>query len=128
MKASRFLLAGTVFFSAACSVHPHPVKTFPTVARSSTWSGGDGSSLEEAISFPLARSSADGVPMEWRWISERYPEFRKTAHAIVEEDSRLYDVLEISTPGGETRTFWFDVTTWFGIGRPVADSPGTGPF
>lgn len=77
-------------------------------------SGGDGSSADDAVLFPAARSSSDGVPLERRWIAERFPGYHHATQRLIEHEGRLYDVLIVTTSDGEPHRVWFDMTSWFG--------------
>lgn len=90
---------------------PHRVETPPTTY----YAGGDGSSIESAITFPHATSSADGVPLEYQWLAEHYPGYRRTRQSSLTVDGRRYDMLKIVTPDGAQRTVYFDMTSWFGM-------------
>ena len=79
------------------------------------YAGGDGSSLESAITFPHATSSADGVPLEYQWLAEHYPGYRRTRQASLTVEGRQYDMLKIITADGAHRTVYFDMTSWFGV-------------
>jgi hypothetical protein len=86
-----------------------------TSSGNSYYAGGDGTSFEQAVLFPEAKSSMDGVPLETKWIREKYPNARKESQAIVNHNGRLYDQITIVTADGAEKELYFDMTTWFGM-------------
>lgn len=110
-------LAAALLVCASLACHAAPAPKLTPVAQlpdRAYFSGGDGSSADCAIFFPNARSSSDGVPLERKWIAERFPGYRKASQRLIEHEGRLYDVLVVTTAAGEPHPVWFDMTTWFG--------------
>jgi hypothetical protein len=83
--------------------------------KNSYYEGGDGTSFEQAVLFPKAGSSMEGIPLEGKWIAEKYPGARKKSQAVVNHGGRLYDRITIVTAAGEEKEIYFDMTSWFGM-------------
>ncbi|GAB2177708.1 hypothetical protein [Dongia sp. agr-C8] len=77
-----------------------------------TNTGGAGSSLESAIVIE-AKNEIEGVRAEYRWIRDHMPGWRSGNQHLLNENGRVYDMIEVSR-GGETREVYFDITGWFG--------------
>jgi len=80
------------------------------------YQGGDGSSIENAVIFPNAKSSSEGITLEKRWLTEKYPGYKKIGQATVQQ-SRLCDRIEIITSDGQTRFVYFGISNWMGVDR-----------
>lgn len=74
---------------------------------------GDGGSIAHAIRIQ-AQNEPEGVDAEYRWIADRYPGYKRDKQALVHQGGRYYDVLDITTANGEQKTFYFDITGFFG--------------
>jgi hypothetical protein len=109
----KLFIVIAMLFLLGCTLNVDNTKQ-PT-SSASYYTGGDGSSFAQAVFFPNAKSSMDGVPLEKKWLAEKYPGYKMTRQAVIEENNRLYDSLEIVTASGETKTVYFDMTSWFGI-------------
>jgi hypothetical protein len=83
--------------------------------ENSYYTGGDGTSFEQAVLFPQAKSSMDGVPLERKWIGEKHPGATKKSQAALNHNGRLYDLITIVTSDGEEKAIYFDMTSWFGM-------------
>ena len=79
-----------------------------------TYSGGDGSSNEQAVIIRGARDTEAGIAAENAWIQQRYPGARKTMAALESIGRKQYDVIEFTTADGQTRSIYFDITDFFG--------------
>lgn len=60
-----------------------------------------------------AQNEFQGVRAEYEWIRDHMPGWKPVAQHLLNEDGRVYDMIEVSR-GGETREVWFDITKWFG--------------
>lgn len=67
----------------------------------------DGKSPEAAI-------VVSSVAEEYAWLREHQPDFQLEVQALSEFDGRPYDVLRCRNDQGETRTFYFDISEFFG--------------
>ena len=74
---------------------------------------GKGSSIENAVEIK-ATNSSEGIRAEYEWISKRHPEFKRESQALIDHDPKFYDKIEITTKDGTKRTYYFDVTSFFG--------------
>ena len=79
------------------------------------YSGGDGSSFSKAVKFPNAKSSMEGIPLERKWISQHYPDYRKVRQSAVTHKGKMYDVIVINGKSGGTKNIYFDMSNWFGF-------------
>ena len=86
-----------------------------TSSGNSYYSGGDGTSFEQAVLFPNAKSSMEGIPLETKWIGEKYRGASKKSQAVLNHNGRLYDLITIETADGEEKRIYFDMTSWFGM-------------
>ncbi len=78
-----------------------------------THSGGDGSSFEQAVIVEAAHES-EGIRAEYRWLSEHYPGYKRGPQHLRGANGRAYDQLDIVTAGGQHRSVYFDITSFFG--------------
>ena len=80
-----------------------------------TFSGGDGSSREQAVVIGGAEDSVGAVAAESAWLKRHYPNWTKGAQALLGGDGKKYDRIAIRSPSGEEKTIYFDITTCFGF-------------
>ncbi len=73
----------------------------------------DGSSPASAVVIKAA-DELTGIRAEYDWIAARYPGFRRDRQAVLNSGGRLYDAIDVTTAAGEHKTFYFDVTQFFG--------------
>ena len=85
------------------------------VSTSPSYNGNEGSSFENAVVFPNAKSSFDGVPMENQWLRKKYPNFKKVSQSMQSNGNDVYDAITIKTSSGETKVVYFKMTSWFGM-------------
>ena len=78
-----------------------------------SYSGGDGSSLEQAIVIKGAKDEEAGVAAERTWMEQRYPGFHKGQQALLGSGGKHYDEIRITTREGQ-KTVYFDITDFFG--------------
>jgi hypothetical protein len=82
------------------------------------FTGGNGSTMEEAIIILNAESESEGVNAEYKYISDIYGEMNVCWKAPSQEfliyGGKFYDVLQITFPNAEDKEFWFDITDFFG--------------
>lgn len=78
------------------------------------FSGGDGSSIEQAIVIENAEGERDGVAAEYAWVRDKFPGFKFEGQGIVTKDPKVYDRLEGTTAEGKKAEFYFDITLFFG--------------
>ncbi len=62
-----------------------------------------------------AGSSAKGVPAEYAWIERNLPNAKIEKQALVlGDDGKAYDRFDVVLASGETRTVYFDISSFFG--------------
>ncbi len=82
------------------------------------YSGGNGETQDEAVVINTANHFA-GVSAEYEYISrqcgQRGVDWTLVSQTLIQEDDgRRYDRLIVRLKDGETRTFYFDITPFFG--------------
>ena len=78
--------------------------------RQLAFSGGDGSSYEQAVVINNAKYRETGLVGQRLWLAKRYPRYRQTNETLVTSANRQYDKIEIATADGQSRNVYFDVT------------------
>jgi hypothetical protein len=78
------------------------------------YEGGDGSTMETAVIIRNAVSEAEGVRAEAKWVNKVHPGWRKGEQALLNEKGRAYDRITYTTPAGEPKVLYFDITAFFG--------------
>ncbi|WP_129588390.1 hypothetical protein [Solilutibacter silvestris] len=73
----------------------------------------DGSSTGKAIIIN-AKNESEGVPMEYQWISARYPGFKRGGQSLLMSGGKSYDKIDITTADGQKKSLYFDITSFFG--------------
>ncbi len=61
-----------------------------------------------------AESSFDGVPAEYDWIRERYPNAQLREQSVIDCGGRTVDKLTIATAEGEEVELFFDISDFYG--------------
>ncbi|MES2617172.1 MAG: hypothetical protein V4613_04795 [Bacteroidota bacterium] len=106
---------------AASSKMPTAYKAYKligTVGKIELW-GGDGLSMPTAIYIKNAKSSMDGIPVEYAYLRQKYgvrdEEYLFNGQALMSEGKRSYDVLKITTLPDSTKVnVYFDISDFFG--------------
>jgi hypothetical protein len=85
-----------------------PAWTPPVIS----YSGGDGSSPEQAIIITIQGLTHMGaaIPAELKWSREKYPGVDWDDHSKVSKGGKRYDVMRFTLANGESKTVYFDVT------------------
>lgn len=82
-----------------------------------TTAEGAGSSAENAVIIN-ATSSLVGVPEEYSYVGrmcgKKGVDYTSVTQILVNHNERNYEVLNIKMKDGSVRTFWFDITSFFG--------------
>jgi hypothetical protein len=78
------------------------------------FSGGDGSSMKQAVIITDTASEKTGVRAEYVWLHEHYPGYRLRGQGLRHDGGRSYDEMRITTADGKLRTIFFDITSFFG--------------
>ena len=79
-----------------------------------TYSGGDGSSIEQAVVIRGVRNTEAGLAAETAWMRQRYPGANKTMQELADVGRKNYDVIGFTTAEGQTKSVYFDITDFFG--------------
>ncbi len=74
----------------------------------------DGSSLEKAIVIEAA-DERQGVAAEREWVAKNLPGWKINRQALLNgPGGRHYDRLELTGPGDDRKTIFFDISAFFG--------------
>jgi hypothetical protein len=73
----------------------------------------DGASIDSAILIN-EKSEVAGVQAEYHWIGLHYPNYKRGAQAVLNKNGRMYDRIEFTTSGGDSKVVYFDITDFFG--------------
>lgn len=126
MKPPVLTLVVCSVFLAACAGRPTPKSPAPPPPPAklpasflpvTPYSGGDGTSLANAVVIK-AGSDAEGVHLENEWIFHKYGRFRKPFAGMVAQNGHHFDVITAEFPDGTRRTIYFDITWFFGRDDP----------
>ncbi|MBC8095103.1 MAG: hypothetical protein H7Y43_04760 [Akkermansiaceae bacterium] len=79
-----------------------------------TFSGGDGSTIKQAVVITEATGVKTGVRAEYGWLHQHYPGYRLRGQGLRHQGGRSYDEMRIVTADGKSRTVFFDITSFFG--------------
>jgi len=81
------------------------------------FTGGDGSSIKEAIVIEGVKGEIDGVPAEYQYLEmllgPRKTGWRMIRQSLLSENGKKFDALEIDHQG-KTEAYYFDITGYFG--------------
>lgn len=78
------------------------------------FSGGDGSSCNDAVVIEHARNVAEGLAAQKAWLVARYPQARILVKAQSGEKGRFYETVELQPKDGARARICFDITGFFG--------------
>jgi hypothetical protein len=85
----------------------------PPAVGDFSYAGGDGTTLASAIVI-TAPNEKVGVAAEYDWIRARYPGALSLGAGTFRQNDRSYDSIDIETKDGVHRTFYFDISKFFG--------------
>lgn len=78
----------------------------------------DGSSPEKAIVNQNTKSHSEGVDAEYEYLESIYGkqnvEWRLNEQIMAVYRKKFYDILKIKLRNGQKRTYWFDITSFYG--------------
>jgi hypothetical protein len=77
------------------------------------FAGGDGSSVDKAVVI-LGATESTGIRAEYLWLDAHYPEWKGHDQSLLNQDKRVYDVMNFTMPDGSKHTVYFDITDYFG--------------
>lgn len=78
-------------------------------------SGGDGSTLEDAVIIVGDGGSPQAVEVEGLWARKHLPGYRKQKQSLRGNDGKTYDEITYVGPEGEEKKVYFDITKCFGF-------------
>jgi hypothetical protein len=89
---------------------------FENITINELFGGGTGETIEKAIVINTI-SPLIGVAAEYEYLSSVCGEINVNwslrTQSIIEEKNRYYDVLQVELNGGESRSFYFDITQFY---------------
>jgi hypothetical protein len=85
-----------------------------TVVKAVSYSGGDGATMESAVVIEGANNSSAGIAAERKWVTEKYPGFKKVQQSLLHKEGKSYDLIEIETADGKSKSIYFDISGFFG--------------
>ena len=93
---------------------PQSVRAESHGSPGAVFAGGDGSSCASAIVIRGVPSEIEGVSAEYRWLAEKYPRSRLGNQSLSHDDGRSFDLIELTTAAGESKTVCFDISEFYG--------------
>lgn len=99
---NAFLLTLLALLVAGCA-------TSKNVQRLS-YSGGDGSTSEQAVVIKDAKYREAGLVGERMWLEQKYPGCRQIGKKALNSGGRIYELVEVTTTDGQSRQVYFDTT------------------
>jgi hypothetical protein len=83
------------------------------VSESISYSGGDGSSCQQAVIIDDAKFRESGFLKERTWLARQYPGYRETSQSTTTLGNKHYDVIQVTTVDGQATKVYFDSTQFF---------------
>jgi len=81
------------------------------------YAGGNGESIENAVIINTANSMI-GISAEYKFITSRYGQkdvdWTRELQSIMRSGNRQYDVVVIKLKDGQEKSFYFDITKFYG--------------
>jgi hypothetical protein len=106
---NRIAFIAIMSLAMACSSSKHNYASQGTVTDANQ----DGTSFAKAIVIG-EKSETSGVAAEYQWIRQHYPGSKNGGQALTYDKGKPYDVLTITTAGGEKKDVYFDISRFFG--------------
>jgi hypothetical protein len=75
-----------------------------------TFDGGDGASTDTPVTIKGARDIREGLLAQMLWIGKTYWGWRRHDRQLAKDKDRVLDRVEFTTPQGEKRTVYFDIS------------------
>ena len=104
-------VTATVMLSACQAPQSRP--TVPLNVPLATYSGGDGTTAQEAVVIN-ANTDLAATRAEYAWLREHVPGSTLSHQSLIREQNRVYDLMEVNLPDGTKRSYFFDITETFG--------------
>ncbi|HVU56436.1 MAG TPA: hypothetical protein VHD83_15330 [Puia sp.] len=109
----KIALISLMVLAMACHSIKHATTTPSGTEQSSSGSGQDGSSYENAIVIQEKHEGA-GVDAEYKWVREHYPGSKSKGQGLTYKNGKPYDILTIQTADGTEKKVYFDISNFFG--------------
>lgn len=58
----------------------------------------------------------NSISEEYQWLRDHFPGYQFIMQSLVHEGGKSYDVLKIKTTSGDIKSFYFDISSFFGKG------------
>ena len=78
-----------------------------------SFSGGDGSSVANAIVIVGANDETEAAASEYDWIAKNRPEAVFLQQKLLQHSCKTFDIIILQT-NGATEEIYFDITDFFG--------------
>ena len=92
---------------------PQDAKTARTSIKGVSLTGGDGSSIENALIIKAPNELA-GVRGEYDWIRKNHPDWQLLEQSVLNAGGKVYDKMDFQTPDGRPVILYFDITDFAG--------------
>jgi hypothetical protein len=99
---SLFCIISTILLAGCAGFGPAPQRL--------SYSGGDGSSCDQAIVINNAKFREACTLGEKIWLEQKYPGYTQTRQSVVRAADKQFDVVQFTTPDGQARSVYFDST------------------
>jgi TPR repeat protein len=77
------------------------------------FAGGFGDSQDSAVRIEGPASKQDGVPAQRKFVELLYPGWHNYKQSLLPVGSKYFDAFELTGPGNEHQTVYFDVSHWY---------------
>ena len=78
----------------------------------------NGLTKEEAVIILGAKDETEGVDAEYSWLEQNYGkaevDWEMIDQELMDEGDRQFDLLKIKFKNSAFKTFWFDITDFYG--------------
>jgi len=99
-----FCISSVVLIVGCAPLKPSPQRL--------AYSGGDGSSCEQAVVINEMKYREAGTLAEKLWLQKSYPGYCQTSQSVIHSTGKQFDLIEFATPDGQTRKVYFDSTSF----------------
>lgn len=111
LSALGFLVLFTCKSSSSATTLPTPA-----AQPASALVDHEGDSTDTAVVVP--KDAPDEARFENDWIFDRIGRFRRVSQGTGTLNGRRYDVIDVETPAGDKRKFYFDMTEHWNNWKP----------
>ncbi len=108
------MLASPLCSAATVAEQSAPLATPAVAGKAISYSGGDGATMESAVVIEGASNTSAGITAERKWVTEKYPGFKKVRQSLLRNEGKSYDLIEIETAEGKAVSIYFDISGFFG--------------